>query len=254
MDEQVTSVNTSEVAAPETNSEQVNESASSVENAEVAAPQQNEKPAQSAEDNAKYAAIRREAEQKAKEKARDELIAEMYGESHGIHSYAEYQQALAQQQEQARIQELIENNVPEDVAKEVIESKKFREQYAAEQKTRAEQEARNKDFTDFLTAYPDVKAESIPAEVWEENSKGKSLVDAYAKYENKLLKAKIAEFEKGQKAQEVNAKHAESSTGSVTGNGSSGQSYFTQEQVEAMSRAEINRHWKAINESMKNWK
>ena len=43
-------------------------------------------------------------------KAKDELIAEMYGESHGIHTYAEYQAALAREQaeaERAKLQEEI---------------------------------------------------------------------------------------------------------------------------------------------------
>lgn len=60
---------------------------------EVAAPQVEEKPVQSAEENARFAKIRREAETKAK----DAVIAEMYG-SQGITTYAQYQEALQRQQ------------------------------------------------------------------------------------------------------------------------------------------------------------
>lgn len=93
MDELLTSVNAEQVSDESSQTEQVT---SESVNGEVATPQ-NEKPVQSAEENAKYAAIRREAEQKAAAKAKDEMIAEMYGESHGIYTYADYQKALAEQ-------------------------------------------------------------------------------------------------------------------------------------------------------------
>lgn len=216
---------------------------------EVVDTQVDNKPVQSKEDNARFAEMRRKAEAEAK----DKLISEMYGESHGIHTYAEYQEAVRQQQEQQKLQELMENNVPEDVAKELIESKKFREQYEAEKQTKAQEEAKRKDYESFLESYPDVKADEIPLEVWEENSKGKSLVDAYAKYENKLLKQQLAEFKKGQQAQQSNANNASSSTGSVTGQGAVPNGYYTHEQVKSMSQTEVTKNYGAILESMKHW-
>jgi len=95
---------------------------------EVANPEE-KKPVQSPEENAKIAAARRTAEAKAK----DEIIAELFGQEYGIKTYTEYQAALAKQQEQERLAELTQNNIPEEVAKEIIENRKFREEAKAKE-------------------------------------------------------------------------------------------------------------------------
>ena len=61
------------------------------------------------------------------------------------------------------------------------------------------QELREANFKRFIEAYPDVK--DIPSEVWKEFGDGSKveLKDIYARYENKQLKAKIADLEKKQK-------------------------------------------------------
>lgn len=58
------------------------------------------------------------------------------------------------------------------------------------------QELREANFKRFVEAYPDVK--EIPSEVWREFGDGSKveLKDIYARYENKQLKAKIADLEK----------------------------------------------------------
>jgi hypothetical protein len=125
----------------------------------------------------------------------------------------EWVQAVHQQREQARLNELIEQNIPEDIAKEMLENRKFREQYESKQKeeqARAKQEA---EYREFFQTFPDVKADQIPGEVWEAHQKGKSLVDAYTHYENKRLKEQLAVL----KQNEENAKRAP--VGSVTQHG-----------------------------------
>jgi hypothetical protein len=184
-------------------------------NEEVAAPQVNEKPVQSAEDNAKYAAIRREYEQKASIEA--------------------------------------QNNVPEEYATEMVENKRFREQYEQEKQTISQKQQQEAEYKAFFNAFPEVKPEEIPVSVWEEHSQGKSLADAYTKHENSLLKQKLQEIEKGSKVKETNQNNANSSTGSVNGNGSTGNSYFTREQVQGMSTSEVNQNYKSIIQSMKKW-
>lgn len=56
---------------------------------------------------------------------------------------------------------------------------------------------REANFKRFIEAYPEVKSEDIPHEVWKEFGDGskKELTDIYARYENKKLKARIAELE-----------------------------------------------------------
>lgn len=68
--------------------------------------------------------------------------------------------------------------------------------------------ARKRDnFVAFAEAYPEVKASDIPQEVWDEFSKGESLTNAYAKWENKQLKEKLQNAEN-------QIKNRERSTGS----------------------------------------
>jgi len=59
--------------------------------------------------------------QKAKAEERDAVIEEMYG-SQGIHTYAEYQEAVQKQQEQERQNKLIENGIDPEILKEAIAS------------------------------------------------------------------------------------------------------------------------------------
>jgi hypothetical protein len=56
-----------------------------------------------------------------------------------------------------------------------------------------------------------------------------------------------------QQANDANQANAGSSTGSAKGQGKSG-TFFTREQVAAMSREEIRANYEAIKESEKRWK
>ncbi len=60
----------------------------------------------------------------------------------------------------------------------------------------------------FLAAYPEVKAEEVPPEVWQRVAAGESLVGAYTMYQNKQLKAQIA-------AREQNKQNAARAPGSM---------------------------------------
>lgn len=57
---------------------------------------------------------------------------------------------------------------------------------------RARQQARRQDMERFLQAYPEVKAETIPRQVWEQVARGMPLVSAYAMHENRQLKVELA--------------------------------------------------------------
>lgn len=226
-----------------------------VVNGEVAAPQQIEKPVQSPEENSKYAAIRREAEQKAAAKARDEMISEMYGQSHGIHTYSDYQVAIKKAQEESEIQKNIDKGIDPEIARELAEAKKFREQYESEKLTRSQQEAKQRDYEAFIDAYPGVKAEEIPSIVWGEVEKGKSLVDAYAKHENTVLRQKLAEYEKGNKTLESNVKNASSTPGSLAGNGKGDDGFVSYDVFEANkdNQSWVMKNYNKIIESRSKW-
>jgi hypothetical protein len=188
----------------------------------------------------------KEETSKAAQKAQDELIASMYGESHGIYTKSDYDKAVQKAKEEQEIQQSIEKGIDPEIARELQEAKKFRQQYETEKQTKAQQEKQQKDYQSFIETYPGVKADEIPVQVWEEVNKGKSLVDAYAKHENSILKAKLAEYEKGSKVQQVNANNAATSTGSVTGNGQSAIKEITAESIATMSEQEISKNWNQV--------
>ncbi len=180
-----------------------------------------------------------------KQAARDAYIAEQNYEWQGkpITTEAEYKQAL---REKEMMDELSQKDLPEDVVQELVENRKFRETFT--EKQRQEQE-----FQAFLDAFPDVEAKNVPDSVWEDVAKGRTLVDAYTRYENQSLKEKLMAYEKDRSIEKQNEENAQSSTGSVTGKGSTTPAFFTQEQVSKMSQEDVNKNWDAIMESQKKW-
>lgn len=127
------------------------------------------------------------------------------------------------QQEQAKIeqqvQNMIEKGIDEETARNVAETRAYMEQLKNEKaefaKEKAELEAqknKDKEYEEFLKEYPEVKADEIPAEVFE-NAKTIGLRSAYAQYENKILKEKI-------KNMELNSKNASTSVVTATSDGS----------------------------------
>ena len=221
-------------------------------NDEVATSQQNEKPVQSAEENARFAEVRRKAEAEAKAKARDELIAEMYGESHGIKTYAEYQAAIERQKQEEHDQAIRDEyeakGLPEDVVEELVEWKKSREQSKAEQEAKLQQEKQQKDMMDFIKEFPDVQSEDIPVEVWQANANGVPLSYAYAKHA-------LEQMRKAEEIAKANAENAKSSTGSVTTDGTTDTEFISRETFEAKKgdRGWIVKNLSKINQSRTKW-
>lgn len=78
---------------------------------------------------------------------------------------------------------------------------------------RAQQAAadRRKAIQDFYAAYPNVKPNEIPQEVWAEVAKGTSLTNAYTMHENRRLQAELA-------AERQNKTNQASAPGSLGGN------------------------------------
>ena len=199
--------------------------------------------------------IEREREttsKKAAQEARDAYIAEQGYEWNGspITTEAAYKQAL---KEQKIMEELQEKGLPDEVIQELVESRKDREERAKEKQQMTEKQQQEAEYKAFLETYPDVDPKDIPQSVWDDVGKGKSLVDAFVRHENQSLKQRLEALEQAKQIEQQNQANAASSTGSVTGNGTSAPAFFTQEQVSKMSTSEVNKNWTAINESMKKW-
>lgn len=75
-----------------------------------------------------------------------------------------------------------------------------------EAQRKAQEQARNQDFMAFMKAYPEIKAQDIPREVWDAVRSGESLVTAYSRYEAKGLRAEVDKFRAQAEAQAKAAK------------------------------------------------
>lgn len=211
-----------------------------------------EKAAELAQKGMNYDKAIERARQEAAQEARDAYFAEQNIEWQGkkITTESEYKQAL---KEKELIDKYSEQGLPDDVVQELVDGKKFRDEYQETQKQTAERTRQETEYKAFLDAYPDVDPKDIPQSVWDDVGKGKNLVDAFLRHENMTLKQQLAAAEQTKQIEQQNQTNAASSTGSVTGNGSSAPAFFTQEQVSKMSNSEVNKNWNAINESMKKW-
>ena len=86
----------------------------------------------------------------------------------------------------------------------------------------ARQDKSQREITRFLEAYPTVKAEDIPKEVWEDvNKNDGDLLGAYQRYENKKLKDEIKALKKDLDDVKQQKKNKARSTGSSKSVGSS---------------------------------
>jgi hypothetical protein len=247
------------VVTPESVETPITEQAVTTENAEPSAETVETKPektfTQAELDSIIQKRIEREREsttKKASQEARDAYIAEQDWSWNGkkITTEADYKQAKQEEQLWAQYNN---RELPEDVIQELVEGKKFREKFAESENEKAERERVNADFQAFVETFPDAKNEDIPQAVWDEVNKGKSLVDAYTKYENQTLKQKLAEVEQAKQIEQQNQENAASSTGSLTGKAGEKPAFFTPDQVKAMSQTDVDKNWNAIMESQKKW-
>ena len=129
-----------------------------------------------------------------------------------------YEESQQRQQEQDELNELVDNGMPETLAKELIAGREQRRQLQKElNEIREEREAakkeaeKNKEYTDFLEAFPDVDPDKIPKEVFED-AQNSSLSEAYMKWQIKDLKNQLS-------IAKTNEKNYESSVGGVTETG-----------------------------------
>lgn len=130
-------------------------------------------------------------------------------------SVEQYEKEQEQVHQQEKIDEMVLNGVPEEIAKEVVATSQLRKELQEEknklEKEKQEREAnenKNKEYAEFLEAFPNVKAEDIPREVFL-NAQKSNLKTAYLEWQN-------AELQKQIEINKTNSKNATSSVGSTT--------------------------------------
>ena len=102
----------------------------------------------------------------------------------------------------------------------------------------------SREIGEFSEIFPEKSVSSIPDSVWESVKAGIPLAAAYALYERKNAVRADA-------ASRINERNGEKSTGAI--GRSDTESFYTPDEVRAMSRAEVKRNYSKILESMKKW-
>lgn len=196
------------------------------------------------------------------QQARDSWIADQGYEWKGkpIKTEAEYKEALKEAELEQEISRKYAH-LPDEVQMEMLENRKFREQYQAKEQEFAEQQRtaqeqsefetrKNSMYAEFLSEFPDHNTEEawgkIPADVWSDAEKwlqtggreGRRLADGLTRHNWKQGQAQ-------QQAETANQANAASSTGSVKAQAPP-KGPLTQEMVEKMSDKERMSRWPEI--------
>lgn len=123
----------------------------------------------------------------------------------------EYISAVKEHKEQEKLNQLIQQNIPEELAREILETRKLREEINSEKQTKVEEEKKNADFTDFFQYYKEANGKEydhnndpIPQEVWQANQNGVPLKYAYMEHQLSQLQSQMKTI----KQNEENAKRA----------------------------------------------
>ncbi len=116
----------------------------------------------------------------------------------------EYEEQQAKATEEAEINEMVESGVALEIAKKVVETNKLarelqeeRLRIKEEKEAEALKNAKARENEEFLKAFPEVKINEIPKEVFVEAEKS-NLTIAYTKYENSKLKKQLEVYQKNQ--------------------------------------------------------
>jgi hypothetical protein len=132
----------------------------------------------------------------------------------------EYIEAVQQQREQSRIDELVSQGISEEVAQELLESRRDREERKKEKEAKAEEEKKNAEFGEFFNYFREANGREyvpnqdiIPENVWESVNQGVPLKFAYMAHENSQLRTQLSTL----KQNKANASKAP--VGSVTAHG-----------------------------------
>lgn len=147
------------------------------------------------------------AVERAGQEAIDKEYADLYRGQFSISgkpilSKLDYENALIEKEMYDKYQN---QGLPEDVIRELVESKKDREERKLEKQTVQEQrieyerqQAIQQDANDFFTWFQEengrifeVGKDTMPPEAWQAHLEGKNLIAEYSKYENKLIKQEL---------------------------------------------------------------
>lgn len=129
---------------------------------------------------------------------------EELAQQHGM-DVNDYLNAVKQQREQERIDQLVEQGISEELAQEMLENRKFREQFESEKKAKAEEEKKNAEYNEFFDYFRQANdrdfvtgQDEIPPSVWEATQNGVPLKYAYMEHQNQQFKQQLQTLKQNQ--------------------------------------------------------
>lgn len=182
----------------------------------------NQKPVQDAETNARFAEMRRQAEQaEARARHADELIAQQYGESHGIYTVEQYEEALKAEQQELERQQYLEMGIDPDEIEKIVDKKLENHPAVIEAKKQAADHKLLTNFNQLQSEYSDLvkSPEDVPVEVWQrwnDGNSGLSLTEAYELVNKQTIREHLTASTKQSTLNKINSKEH------VRGNGGEG--------------------------------
>lgn len=96
----------------------------------------------------------------------------------------------------------------------------------------------------LMSLFPELTADEIPDEVFQNTDNGKGLAAQYALWY-------LTDKKQKEETQKTNEKNAKSAPPDIEGAGE--ETFFTPEMVRTMSDKDVRRHYKAIMKSMEKW-
>lgn len=137
------------------------------------------------------------------------------------------------------------DGIPEEIADELYAARASKKEERRKKRVAKSSEEAAEEIKRFREVFPEVAAESIPDEVWEDVAAGATLAHAYALYsvENELL---------NRHASGINMRNSQKSA-AASSDGST-EPVFTREQVEKMDGKDIKNNYKGILRAMKSWR
>lgn len=137
------------------------------------------------------------AKQEAAQQAKDAVIAEMgmvdY-EGQPITTESRYREVLQEKEIRDKYKDL-----DPELRKELIENRRFREQFQAQQQQQEQQIKQQQQFDEFIQSFPNVDPSTIKPETWEKVNAGIPLKYAYMEQERAELLTRTKVVEQNQK-------------------------------------------------------
>jgi hypothetical protein len=128
-------------------------------------------------------------------------------------SLEEYGEMLIAQKEEQEVMSLIEKDIPEELAREILEARRLKEMYQQKEEEVQVEKQQEKDFLEFVNMFPSVNPEDISPETWLLVEQGVPLKYAYMEQEYQQLSTKQ------QKAKQIQQNKQKSPVRSMSSHG-----------------------------------